>query len=100
MCKHVIVNGVVREKSTFKHMNITRKMMFEILSQGYIKIDTGGVSLTRKGRDAILTGVYPVKTSKDFYHQRKNRGYHPKTVWVHDDDLDKFEQFVRTELTL
>lgn len=84
-------------KRTFEAYRITKKILNELIMKRYIEVRYRDVRLTRKGRDAALTRVHPVKTQREYYRERKANGYHRKQLWVHEDDVDKFDEFVSRE---
>lgn len=90
----VMVNGTMRDRRTMVRYRITKKMLDEIVSGGYIRIVNSVVTLTDDGYFAITKGPSKRKTAKDIYAERKAEGYVSRQVWVHRDSLDAFDTFV------
>lgn len=88
----VVIDGTLRNKRTFERYRITKRMMFDIVSQGYVEITPGGVKLTAKGYNALRPKV---RQRKDYYRARKVKGFVSCSVWVHKDDLDEFKRLTQ-----
>lgn len=92
-----VLNGcVVRRKSDFAQVaKLRRSTILSLVGSGLIEIDKGHIRLTRKGQYQINKGTQ--KSHSANYTQRmKDRGCVRKQVWVHPDDIERFEDFLRT----
>lgn len=93
--KCVVIDGVLRNKATYERYRITKRMMFDIVSQGYAEIRPGGIVLTAKGHEALRKPRSKAKTQADYYRQRRDAGYKCRMVWVHEDDEDAFNEAIK-----
>lgn len=90
----VMIDGTLRNKATFERYRCTRKMMFAMMTSGYITIAPEGVTLTPKGYRAV-TKTKSAKTQRDHYQARRDRGYVNRKVWIHEDDVERFTEMMK-----
>lgn len=92
----VKVGDTFRDKKTFRAYRMRKATWAFLTMSGYAYADdTGHVRITDKGYHLL---VPPKKTSKDYYAERLEAGYIRQQLWVHEDDLEAFKNFVRREL--
>lgn len=92
-----VLNGcVVRRKSDFTQVaKLRRSTIMSLVGSGFVEIGDGHIRLTRKGQYQINKKAQ--RSHSATYAQRaKDRGCVRKQVWVHPDDIERFEGFLRT----
>lgn len=91
---YVFYNDQMRQKGSPREVLRMRKAtLLSLLGSGYIRIKDSHVYLTNKGHYLIANG----KARTASYSQRmRDRGCVRKTIWLHPEDVDKFEAFSAT----
>tara|TARA_Y100000310_G_scaffold332538_1_gene408315 strand:+ start:751 stop:1137 length:387 start_codon:yes stop_codon:yes gene_type:complete len=92
-----ILSGcVIYRKSDFaKVAKLRRSTLMSLLGSGLIKIEGSFIRLTSRAQYRITSGYRKVASEK-YAKRAKDRGCVRKQIWVHPDDIERFEDFLRT----
>ena len=94
---YVLVNGQVRKKGELGGvLKMRRSTLLGLIGSGYVVINDSHVQLTDKGY-RVLHSRQDEKTRSAAYAQRmRDRGCVRKNIWVHPDDIPRFNDFIAT----
>lgn len=91
----VLVGMMLRDKNTFERYRITNRMLLEMVAKGYVEIRPDRVRVTPKGLYHITEQGVKKKTQKEYYDEKKAAGFVVRQIWVHQDDLDRFDEVMK-----
>lgn len=92
----VLSGCTIRRKANYHDVvaRPRRATIMALLASGLIALEHGVIKMTSKGLYRLNDGR---KSHSANYHQRlRDRGCVRKQVWVHPDDIERFEDFLRT----
>ena len=97
-----MVEGVVRSKKTRRALKVRRQTITDLLMNRLVSLDpsTGELVVTEDGDRLLRVDGNKIAKSRmrDYRQKMKTGGWVQKTVWVHEDDLEEFERFMRCEI--
>ena len=92
----VLSGCTIRRKANYHDVvaRPRRSTIMALLATGLVELDHGVIALTQKARYRLGDGR---KSYSAEYHKRlRDRGCVRKQIWVHPDDIERFEGFLRT----
>ena len=91
---YVLVSGVVRQKDEPRQpLKMRKATLLSMLASGHLEIVDCHVRLTTKGRRVLVDEKL---RSIDYATRMKTRGCVRRSVWVHPDDTERFNEFIAT----
>lgn len=93
----ILHNGRMYSKHTPRGMiKMHRATLMTLISAGYITIKNTHVIMTSKGRRVLDTRDNEQVRSATYAQRMRDRGRVRKSLWVHPEDLRRFEEFTTT----
>lgn len=94
---YVLSSGVVRQKNPPRDVLKMRKAtLMAMVASGHLEIVDHHVRLTELGRGIVPTRQDQRLRSANYAERMRDRGCVRKTLWVHPDDLQRFDDFAAT----
>jgi len=99
---YVMVNGRVRSKARFEAYKMRRSILIGLIANGYIEPTDSVIKVTSKGKALLFPETkakrQTAKERNKAYSDKKiANGYVRRSLWIHKDDITKFDDFVMLE---
>lgn len=93
----VLAGCQIRRKEDYSLVKTMRRStLLKLFGGGYAEIRDGRLCLTPKGQRELHTPSEHKSRSAAYSQRVRDRGCIRKSIWVHPDDIERFEDFVAT----